>query len=164
MIETPRLLLRKFKPTDREMVIELLRNSEFMAYSPTGAMSYELAESRFQRLLDAYKKYGIGKFALIEKSTEELIGYCGLENFAYKGVDVVELGYRIRVQSRGHGYAVEASFVVLNYAYQIGYKSVLALTEPENELSQHILKKLGFERCGSGMFENMSVDYFEKCI
>ncbi|AOW84098.1 GNAT family acetyltransferase [Vibrio mimicus] len=41
---------------------------------------------------------------------------------------------------------------------------MLALTEPENELSQHILKKLGFERCGSGMFENMSVDYFEKCI
>ncbi|GIB63116.1 GNAT family acetyltransferase [Vibrio cholerae] len=55
MIETPRLLLRKFEPTDREMVIELLRNSEFMAYSPTGAMSNELAESRFQRLLDAYK-------------------------------------------------------------------------------------------------------------
>ncbi|KAB7697066.1 GNAT family N-acetyltransferase [Plesiomonas shigelloides] len=66
--------------------------------------------------------------------------------------------------SRGNGYAVEASSAVLNYAKQIGYKNVLALTEPENELSQHILKKLGFEHCGSGLFENMSVDYFEKCI
>lgn len=84
MIETPRLLLREFEPTDRMMVIELLRDSEFMAYSPTGAMSYELAESRFQNLLDSYKKYGIGKFALIEKHTEEFIGYCGLENFSYK--------------------------------------------------------------------------------
>lgn len=46
MIETPSLLFRKFESSDRELVIELLKNSEFMAYSPTGAMSYELAESR----------------------------------------------------------------------------------------------------------------------
>ncbi|ENM3977681.1 GNAT family N-acetyltransferase, partial [Vibrio cholerae] len=112
----------------------------------------------------AYEIHGIGKFALVEKSTGELIGYSGLENFSYQGKNVVELGYRIRPQSRGYGYAVEASSAVLDYAKQIGYSSVLALTEPENEQSQHILKKLGFERCGKGVFENMSVDYFEKCI
>jgi hypothetical protein len=27
-----------------------------------------------------------------------------------------------------------------------------------------LLKKLGFERCGSGVFENMPVDYFDKYI
>lgn len=164
MIETPRLLLRKFEPSDRESLIELLINPEFMAYSPSGAMSYELAECRFQGLLDAYEIYGIGKFALVEKSTAEIIGYCGLENFSYQGKDVVELGYRIRPQSRGHGYAVEASSAVLYYAKQMGYESVLALTEPDNEPSQHILNKLGFKLCGSGVFKNMSVDYFEKYI
>ncbi|QSX36539.1 GNAT family N-acetyltransferase [Shewanella sedimentimangrovi] len=161
MIETPRLLLRKFEPSDRESVVELLRNSEFMAYSPTGAMSYEQAESRFQGLLSAHELYGVGKFALVEKSTGELIGYCGIERLSYQGKDVVELGYRIREQSRGNGYAFEASSAILNYAKQMGHRSVLALTEPENEPSQHILKKLGFEPCGSGMFDNMLVDYFE---
>ncbi|EKF9474185.1 GNAT family N-acetyltransferase [Vibrio cholerae] len=164
MIETPRLLLRKFELSDIESIVELLRNPEFMVYSPTGAMSYEQAIIRFQEMLDAYEIHGIGKFALVEKSTGELIGYSGLENFSYQGKNVVELGYRIRPQSRGYGYAVEASSAVLDYAKQIGYSSVLALTEPENGQSQHILKKLGFEPCGKGVFENMSVDYFEKCI
>ncbi|EGR2507382.1 N-acetyltransferase, partial [Vibrio cholerae] len=36
MIETPRLLLRKFEPSDIESIVELLRNPEFMVYSPTG--------------------------------------------------------------------------------------------------------------------------------
>ncbi|EKG79769.1 acetyltransferase, gnat family domain protein, partial [Vibrio paracholerae HE-16] len=38
-------------------------------------MSYEQAIIRFQELLDAYEIHGIGKFALVEKSTGELIGY-----------------------------------------------------------------------------------------
>ncbi|EGR1311930.1 N-acetyltransferase, partial [Vibrio cholerae] len=37
MIETPRLLLRKFELSDIESIVELLRNPEFMVYSPTGA-------------------------------------------------------------------------------------------------------------------------------
>ncbi len=43
MIETPRLLLRKFELYDIESILELLRNTVFMVYSPTGAMSYEQA-------------------------------------------------------------------------------------------------------------------------
>jgi [ribosomal protein S5]-alanine N-acetyltransferase len=164
MIETPRLLLRKFEPSDRESVVELLKNSDFMAYSPTGAMDHEQAESRFQGLLLAYETYGVGKLALVEKSTAEVIGYCGIEHFLFQGNEVVELGYRIRVQSRGNGYAFEASSAILGYAKQMGFHSVFAFTEQENEPSQHILKKLGFERFGSGMFENMPVDYFQRCI
>ncbi|MBJ6919121.1 GNAT family N-acetyltransferase, partial [Vibrio cholerae] len=71
MIETPRLLLRKFELSDIESIVELLRNPEFMVYSPTGVMSYEQAIIRFQELLDAYETHGIGKFALVEKSTGE---------------------------------------------------------------------------------------------
>lgn len=164
MINTPRLLLRKFEPSDRGSVIELLKNSDFMAYSPSGAMAHEQAESRFQELLLAYETYGIGKLALIEKSTAEIIGYCGIEHFLFQGNAVVELGYRIRLQSRGNGYAFEASSALLDDAKQMGYRRVFAFTEQENKPSQHILKKLGFERCGSGMFENMPVDYFEKCL
>ncbi|WP_082796632.1 GNAT family N-acetyltransferase [Vibrio cidicii] len=106
----------------------------------------------------------MGKFCVIERSTGELIGYCGLESYDYNGETVVELGYRLKVSARGKGYAFEASSAVLSFARQVGYSKVLALTEPENVLSQHILLKLGFEACGEGFYQNMPVNYFEKCI
>ncbi|UTM56101.1 GNAT family N-acetyltransferase [Photobacterium sp. CCB-ST2H9] len=164
MIETKKLLLRQFEPTDREYTIALLKNPEFMVCSPTGAMTNEQAECRFQKLLTAYEQCGVGKLALVEKLSGELIGYCGIETFQHQGNDVVELGYRIRTQSRGKGYAFEASTAVLSYAKQMGCPSVWALTESENAPSMHILLQLGFQPRGSGLFENMPVNYFEKCL
>ncbi|MCY9826912.1 GNAT family N-acetyltransferase [Vibrio chagasii] len=164
MIKTERLELRKFTQQDRSEVIKLLGNSDFMAFSPTGAMTHEQADTRFEELVSAFQYKGIGKFCVVERRTGELVGYCGIESFNYKGERVVELGYRLKVSARGKGYAFEASSAVLSFTNQIGYTKVLAITEPENMPSQHILLKLGFKACGDGSYQNMPVQYFEKCI
>ncbi len=164
MIKTEHLELRKFTQRDRDEVIMLLQDTDFMAFSPTGGMSCEQAEVRFEELVSAFQNKGIGKFCVIERSTGELIGYCGIESYDYKGETVVELGYRLKVSARGKGYAFEASSAVLSFAREVGYTKVLALTEPENAPSQYILLKLGFEACGEGLYQNMPINYFEKCI
>ena len=162
MLLTERLLLRKFVGRDKDAVVTLLKNADFMAYSPTGAMSQSQAETRFELLLNAFKNHGIGKLAVIEQSTNTLIGYCGIESFEYQSIDAVELGYRLTLAARGKGYAFEASQAALAFATELGYQNVLALTEPENAASQHILVKLGFEYRELGMYQGISVQYFEK--
>ncbi|MEZ8447659.1 GNAT family N-acetyltransferase [Vibrio splendidus] len=164
MIKTERLELRKFAQKDRSEVIKLLGNADFMAFSPTGAMTPEQADMRFEELVSTFQNKGIGKFCVVERTTGELVGYCGIESFNYKGESVVELGYRLKVSARGKGYAFEASSAVLSFVSQIGYTKILALTEPENMPSQHILLKLGFQACGDGYYQSMPVQYFEKCI
>ncbi|UTZ38655.1 GNAT family N-acetyltransferase [Vibrio campbellii] len=164
MIKTERLELRKFAQQDRSEVIKLLKNSDFRAFSPTGAMIPDQAEMRFEEFVSEFQNKGIGKFCVVERTTGELVGYCGIESFNYKGESLVELGYRLKVSARGKGYAFEASSAVLSLASQFGYTKVLALTEPENMPSQHILLKLGFKACGKGYYQNMPVQYFEKCI
>jgi len=164
VIKTERLELRKFAQQDRSEIIKLLGNSDFMAFSPTGTMKHDQADMRFEELVRAFQNKGIGKFCVVERTTGELIGYCGMESFNYRGESVVELGYRLKVSARGKGYAFEASSAVLSFASQIGYTKVLALTEPENIPSQRILLKLGFKPCGDGYYQNMPVQYFEKCI
>ncbi|HCG9584283.1 TPA: GNAT family N-acetyltransferase [Vibrio parahaemolyticus] len=164
MIKTEHLELRQFAQRDRDEVVVLLQDADFMAFSPTGGMSSEQAETRFDALVNAFHNEDIGKFCVIERSTGELIGYCGLESYDYNGETVVELGYRLKVSARGKGYAFEASSAVLSFARDVGYSKVLAITEPENVVSQHILLKLGFEACGEGFYQNMPVNYFEKCI
>jgi len=164
MLFTKRLKLRMFVESDKHAVVTLLKNADFMAYSPTGAMNQSQAESRFELLLKAFKNHDVGKLAVIEQSTGALIGYCGIESFEYQNAAAVELGYRLNLSARGKGYAFEASQAILGYATELGYQKVLALTEPENKASQHILFKLGFEFRELGMYQGMSVQYFEKCI
>ncbi len=162
MIQTEHLELRKFNPQDRESMLPLLQNAEFMAFSPTGAMNAEQAEVRFQELVDAFPKKGIGKFCVVERSTGELIGYCGIEMFKYQDKEVVEHGYRLKTSARGNGYAVEASQAVMLYAKETGYTRLFAFTESSHSQSQYILGKLGFKPCGSGEYQNMPVNYFIK--
>ncbi len=162
MLQTKHLELRKFTPQDRESMLPLLQNADFMAFSPTGAMNAEQAEVRFQELVDAFPTKGIGKFCVVERSRGELIGYCGIEAFKYQGKEVVEHGYRLKTSARGHGYATEASEAVMSYAKEAGYTRLYAFTESTHSQSQHILGKLGFKPCGSGEYQNMPVNYFIK--
>ncbi|QUM81519.1 GNAT family N-acetyltransferase [Moritella sp. 5] len=164
MLLTERLILRRFVEGDKDTVVTLLNNADFMAYSPTGTMSQYQAESRFELLLNAFKNHGIGKLAVIEQSTNDLIGYCGIESFEYHNNAAVELGYRLKLSARGKGYAFEASQAVLEFARQLGYQRILALTEHENAASQHILFKLGFESREQGLHQGMPIQYFEKSI
>ncbi len=129
MLQTEHLELRKFTQQDRESMLPLLQDAEFMAFSPNGAMTAEQAEIRFQQLVDAFPKRGIGKFCVVERSTGELIGYCGIETFTYQNKQVAEHGYRLKTSARGRGYATEASEAVMSYAKEAGYTRIYAFTE-----------------------------------
>ncbi len=162
MIQTDRLTLRKFNLNDKELVVALLKDADFMSYSPTGAMNQEQAEIKFTQLLSAFQNHGVGKFVVIEKASGDVIGYCGIASFEYKNQSVVELGYRLKLAARGKGYAVEASMAVLDFAKQRQFSSVLALTELDNAASQHILFKLGFKAREQGEYQGVPVQFFEK--
>ncbi|QUJ66224.1 GNAT family N-acetyltransferase [Photobacterium sp. GJ3] len=162
MIQTSRLTLRKFIKEDHQQVIPLLMDPDFMAFSPTGSMSQQQAESRFEALVRAFSVKGIGKLAVIETVSDELIGYCGIESFPDKGQDAVELGYRLKTSARGKGYAEEASHAVLSFALQMGYQHIIALVDLQNAASHHILLKLGFERREQGAYQGMPVQFYEK--
>lgn len=162
MIQTEHLSLRQFNFDDKESVISLLKDADFMAFSPTGAMSQEQAPVKFDPWLNAFEKHGVGKFVVIERSSGDLIGYCGIASFEYQNKNEVELGYRLKLAARGKGYAVEASVAALDFAKELGWQRVLALTEIDNAPSQHILFKLGFKACEQGEYKGMPVQFFKK--
>ncbi len=54
MIKTEHLELRQFTQRDRDEVVVLLQDADFMAFSPTGGMSSEQAETRFDALVNAF--------------------------------------------------------------------------------------------------------------
>jgi ribosomal-protein-alanine N-acetyltransferase len=150
-LETNRLILRKLEETDIERMFLLDSNPEVMKYIGVPVLK-EQSESLgvIKMIQKQYDENGTGRLAVIEKETGLLIGWSGLkllteEINGYK--NILDLGYRFLPESWGKGYAMEAAKASL----ELGFKNmnadvIYAHAHSENEGSNHILKKLGFEK------------------
>ncbi|MBE2319783.1 GNAT family N-acetyltransferase [Solirubrobacter sp. CPCC 204708] len=144
---TPRLLLRPFVPEDVELVHPVYSDPEVMRYVATGPMA---DISYTQRLIDDYTdhqlQHGYSFWAVIESASGALIGDAGL----YRTPNgEVELGYTLGKAWWGRGYATEAAGTWLRVAFEeLRVEEVVALAEPANTGSLHVLEKLGMRRAG----------------
>jgi RimJ/RimL family protein N-acetyltransferase len=95
VLETARLTLRHFQPSDAKALQAILGDAEVMRFSATGAMSPDQICAWIDRQLAGYDRYGYSLNAVIENSTGQLIGGCGLlvwEDLDGQRKD--EIGYR----------------------------------------------------------------------
>ncbi|MCL1664232.1 GNAT family N-acetyltransferase [Elizabethkingia ursingii] len=146
--------MRPFEETDAEGLFLLDSNPEVMKYVG-GVVSTEIEQSRqmIEFIQNQYKENGVGRLAVIEKSSNILIGWSGLK-YLTKEINgmknVYELGYRFLPEYWGKGYATETAIAALNYAFnEIKTDIVYAMAVTENAGSNHVLRKLGFEELGT---------------
>jgi ribosomal-protein-alanine N-acetyltransferase len=161
IIETQRLQLRPFEPTDEETFVAQLTDPDFMQYSRVGAVSDAAARTSFILRL-ALSETQFTKHAIVEKSTEQLIGYCGVDRCELEGEQALELGYRLIASARGRGYATEAARAVLDYYQQQGIADIIAFTAHGNLRSQGVLKKLGFKLVKTSEIESFPIVVFRR--
>ena len=90
-----------------------------------------------------------GTWGVWERDTGELIGDCTLF-FAADDHNAWEVGYGLRRDRWGRGYATEAVQACLRHGFEdLGLDRIVAdLTDPDNWRSQHVLQKCGFIRAG----------------
>jgi RimJ/RimL family protein N-acetyltransferase len=146
-LETPRLVLRPFGAGDAVLVHEVYSDPEVMRYVATGPMA-DLAVT--ERLLADYTahqvRHGYSFWAVIERASGTLIGDAGLYRTP---AGEVELGYTLGAAWWRRGYATEAASRWLAFAFgELGMSEVVALAEPANTGSLHVLEKLGMRRDG----------------
>ncbi|KUY20206.1 GNAT family acetyltransferase [Elizabethkingia miricola] len=146
--------MRPFEETDAEGLFLLDSNPEVMKYVG-GVVSTEIEQSRqmIEFIQNQYKENGVGRLAVIEKSSNTLIGWSGLKYLTKEinGIkNVYELGYRFLPEYWGKGYATETAIAALNYAFnEIKTDVVYAMAVTENTGSNRVLQKLGFEELGT---------------
>src|SRR3954451_1271995 len=110
-LETPRLFLRKFRPTDLERVVELTANSDFMRFG-SKVMSREEAAAMLERLLAPVRLGKPSQFAVLLRGEERVLGYCGFFLQMVDDVEELEIGYRLDPAYWGQGIATEAARAV----------------------------------------------------
>ncbi len=153
-LETNRLIMRPFEERDAEGLFLLDSNPDVMKYVG-GVVSTKIEQSQqmIEFIQKQYKENGVGRLAVIEKSTNTLIGWSGLKYLTSEinGMkNVYELGYRFLPEYWGKGYATETARAALNYAFnEIKTDMVYAMAVTENTGSNRVLQKLGFEEFGT---------------
>lgn len=145
ILETPRLILRELVPEDREALALVLSDSVTMRYYPApydrhGVENW-IARNRARYAADGHSLWG-----LILKANDELIGDCGLIKQVVEGVDEIEIGYHLRRDHWGKGFATEAARAVRDYGFaKLSVHRLISLIRPENWPSRRVAERNGMK-------------------
>ncbi len=146
ILESDRLLIRPFQLGDEQEVFEF--SSDELVTKYTGdVLRTSLSEAK-KIITDVwyqdYKKYGYGRFAVIYKPDNKLIGFNGFKY--HSDEDFTDFGYRFLSDYWGKGIATESSKMLLEYGFKnLPIDHVLAFVMTENPASSKVLRKIGFK-------------------
>lgn len=153
-IFTERLMLRKLTNEDVDNIFLLDSNPEVMKYVGVPPTTEKGESARMlENIINQYQNNGTGRLAVIEKETSQFIGWSGIklltdEVNGFK--NVYELGYRFLPEFWGKGYATESALASLDLGFnQLNAEKIYAYADVDNQSSNHVLTKLGFENKGS---------------
>ena len=98
------------------------------------------------------RDHGFSLWALIEKSSGELIGDCGL--FYAEGVGPeIELGYHLNKSRWRMGYITEAATECVRFGLEdLGLETIIAVTDPDHFVSRRVMEKAGMTFEGTGTY------------
>ena len=147
-IETKRLVLREIDYQDAQGMFELDSDPDVHRYLGNNPIKRKgEAVSTIDYIRNQYKQDGIGRWAVIEKATNEFIGWAGLkyEKEVRKEMNYYDLGYRLKRKFWGKGFATEAAIESLSYGFvTLGLHEIYAGAHVNNIASNKILRKVGF--------------------
>ncbi|MEP4380628.1 MAG: GNAT family N-acetyltransferase [Alphaproteobacteria bacterium] len=144
-LTTDRLELRPFQIEDTAAAFGFFADPEVMRFSLNGPhSSRKTTEDFIVANINRQDRLGFSIWAVIESSSNDLIGMCGLAEFGH-GVPGIELAYRLRRDRWGRGYATEAGRATVDHAFgPLGLDRLIAAVERANAPSIHVLMKCGF--------------------
>lgn len=147
-LETERLLLRRFSEADGENLYLLDSDPDVMRYLSGGrATPREAIENEvLPRFLEYHARFeSLGFFAAVDKASGRFLGWFHLRppKDASPGL---ELGYRLRKEAWGRGYATEVSLALIRKAFvELGAERVVAYALAVNRPSRRVMEKAGLK-------------------
>ncbi len=164
--KTERLIIREIDPSDTDAMLELHSDPEVHRYlgNKTITSRDEIIDA-IKSLRKQYADFGVGRWAMINKKTDEFIGWTGLQ-FVRESInnhkDFYDLGYRLLKKFWGQGFATESAIASVDYAFnKLGATEIYAMADIDNENSNKILKNVGLRFIESFDNEGIKHNWFK---
>jgi ribosomal-protein-alanine N-acetyltransferase len=148
-LETARLQLRPMVPDDLDALHAVVSDPVSMRFYPK-PFDREMTRQWIERAGERYTRDGYGLLAVVEKATGELIGDCGPMLMETKHGAFTELGWHIRRDRQGLGFATEAGTACRDRAWELlDVDRLISIIRPENVPSWSVARGIGFHpwRC-----------------
>lgn len=165
LVETSRLILRDWRDNDWPDFWEHTNTPAVMRWLG-GVLGDTARQGAQDRLLSYQRELGHTFWAVERKDdgghlSGEIVGFCGLKRSNQQGgpIGMMEVGWRLREDAWGHGYAREAATISLDLAFdRFCADEVIALTVQRNEPSWGLMRRLGMQRREDLDFKNYDFD------
>jgi [ribosomal protein S5]-alanine N-acetyltransferase len=148
--ETERLILRELLPMDDKGMFELDSDPEVHRYLGNNPIhKIEQAQDMIAYVRSQYEENGIGRWAVVDKQTNEFMGWAGLKlvrETTNNMVDFYDVGYRLINRYWGKGYASETMMPSLRYGFEtLKIKELYGMVQVGNKASRRIIEKSGLK-------------------
>ncbi|HUX21665.1 MAG TPA: GNAT family N-acetyltransferase [Spirochaetia bacterium] len=144
-IETERLGLRLWRPTDSPLFAAMNSDPRVMAYFPR-TLAREESLQFVERIEEHFRRHGFGLYAVDELASGSYIGFIGVQMATFEAsfTPCLEIGWRLDHPYWGKGYATEGARACLRYGFRdLELKEVCSFTAEINLPSIAVMKKIG---------------------
>jgi ribosomal-protein-alanine N-acetyltransferase len=146
--DSERLIFRDWKEEDLSEFRKMNADPIVMEYF-TSTLTHDDTDAFVERIKDNMKLLGYGLFAVELKETGAFIGFIGFHKANLNlGFDpFVEIGWRLKKEAWGNGYATEGAKRCLEYGFaQLGFTEVYSFTSTLNTRSESVMKRIGMTK------------------
>jgi RimJ/RimL family protein N-acetyltransferase len=145
--ETERLRLRTWRRGDQANLDRYCNTVRVMRHLG-GAQPLKLLRDDVRWFRQSWTENGLSYWVVERRYDEAFLGFCGLDvltrDESRELCGEVEIGWRLREDAWGQGYATEAASVVLDLAFRVRrLDRVVSRTDIANEASINVMRKLG---------------------
>jgi RimJ/RimL family protein N-acetyltransferase len=155
-LETERLVLRSWREGDRDDWFVLSADPQVMAMLGP-VMTREESDAMVDRMIGLQREQSYLFWAMERRSDQRMIGFCGVKPGA-QGTPIegaVEIGWRLRADAWGAGFAREAAEASLAWSWtNLDAPEVVAITNIKNTRSWGLMERLGMTRDPDGDFDH----------
>ena len=158
VLEGVSVLLREFRSSDAAAAFAWVGDPDAVRYVPLGPLDAAGAFDYVEQLVAEAKRDPRDAYtlAIVERATGEVVGSValGVDSRAHRRA---ELGYILRRDRWGRGFATEAASMMIDFAFdELGMNRVWAVCDPNNPGSTRVLEKCGLT-CEGTLREDLLV-------
>lgn len=166
ILKTERLILRELLPSDADAMFLLDSNPNVHTYlGNKPVVSVDQCKDYIENIRNQYLKNGIGRFAVVLKENNEVIGWAGLKFITEpenNHVNFYDIGCRLQENHWKKGYGHEAGKAWLEYAFnEMKIPEIYASAHIDNVGSNTILEKISLKREGQYFYEDIPCYWYK---
>ncbi len=148
-LETPRLILRGWRPGDLAPYAAMLADEDTARFITARGRGLTKAEAWNETvwLVGHWQLLGHGMFVVEERATGAFLGRVG--PLRPPTWPALEMAWSLAPAARGRGYATEAARAAIDWSFEtLGLDRIVSVIHPDNLASRAVAERLGERRTG----------------